>query len=465
MANLENNCKLQWWVAEALDDYTSTRIACTGGLGSGKSHGSAQWFYDRCVINDKSPYSCVLMPTYQKILDTAVPTLRKVFESIGLREDIHYKFWKSPVPMIEFFTSGHQIHFISGNNPDKIVGVEYSHAWISEAGTMKQEALDNTCDRVRCTRAIVNQIIFDGVPMALGRYAEMFDTEQQPGWHQIEYKDYRRKSETPYGDIYYRRFRVETADNPFVNQEYVASVYETYRNRPNYIRAWLHGFFTPLHVGNVYTEYRPEVHNLNEHSRVLEDPSTPIFLSFDFNANPVSWVAVQNHLFSEYDKLVNRWVVVNECKQGINQLTDAVAYFQSQFPVSQFYDTDIFIYGDSTGHHGSHKVRHSDYQVIKNTLAKFGYKKIFIKAIKYNPAETVTVEAVNNLFLKDELYINPWCTELQRSLLFTQWKANSKNIDKPSKEDWTHYGDALKYWAYVYNELKNTRIRGTNEHR
>jgi hypothetical protein len=39
--------------------------------------------------------------------------------------------------------------------------------------------------------------------------------------------------------------------------------------------------------------------------------------------------------------------------------------------------------------------------------------------------------------------------KLQRSLLSTRWKEGVKKLDKPSKDDWTHWSDALKYLAYA----------------
>lgn len=457
---MKKNIKLQWWVKEAIADTTTNRFGCSAGLGSGKSHGSAQWFHKRCLQNHKSAYSAVMMPTFQKIWDAAVPTIKKVYDSLGMVEDVHYKVIKQPFPKIVLLPIKHEIHLVSANNPDRIVAVEYSHAWISEAGILKAEAIDNLCDRVRCPQSTIRQIMMEGVPQGYGRFADIFDSEKHPGWYEIESRDYRRKSETPHGDIYYRRFRVSTNDNPFLPPDYIAGLYETYKTRPNYIRAYVHGHFVPLHVGNVYTDYVPEQHDINPIKATVGDP---IHLTFDFNANPVSWVALQNKHFTEYDKIIPRYVALNECSRGINQLADAVADFQYKFPVSEFGNTEIFIYGDSTGHHNSHKIEHSDYEVIEDLLRKFGYKFTFVRAIKFNPPETVTVEAANSMFRRDELYVCKNCTELKRSLLFTQWKETVKKIDKPSGEDWTHYSDALKYFIYVLLDSKHNHVRGTNE--
>lgn len=451
---------LQWWVAAALSDKITSRFGVSAGLGSGKSHGAAQWFTDRNKKNSESKYSAIVMPTYQKIWDAAIPTLKKVYDSLGMREGLHYSVVKQPFPMVRLHANDHEIHLISANNPERIVAVEYSHAWASEAGILKAEAIDNVFDRVRCPKARLNQIMLEGVPQGFGRFAELFDTSNAPGWVQVEPKDYMRKVSTPKGDILYRRFRVGTADNPFLKPEYLIGLYETYRNRPNYIRAYIHGYFVPLHVGNVYTDYLQEKHTIKD---VLPTMGAPIYLTFDFNANPVSWVALQNKSFQEYDKIVNRYVALAECRKGINQLTDAVLYFSMRFPIAEFANTDIMVYGDMSGHASSHKVSQTDYQVIADTLRRLGYHRVHICALRSNPIETVSVEYLNRMFLRDELYICESLKELQRSLLFTRWKENSKNIDKPSGEDWTHYSDALKYFAFALNHKNNNRTVSTNE--
>lgn len=454
-----NVVKLQWWVKEAIADHITARIGVSAGLGSGKSHGSAQWFHKRCIQNMNSPYSAIVMPTFQKIWDAAVPTLKKVYGALGMKEDYHYRVVKQPFPKI-ILCSGQEVHLLSANNPERIVAVEYSHSWLSEAGILKGEAIDNVCDRTRCSLASVRQILMEGVPQGIGRFAEIFDTDIQSGWHQVEPKDYRRVSETPRGNVFYRRFRVSSYDNPYLPDDYVAGLYETYKSRPNYIRAYIHGYFVPLHVGNVYTDYLPDMHNIRD---VGAARHLPIHLTFDFNANPMSWVALQNKDFQEYDKIVSRYVALVECRKGINQLSDAVSYFAARFPVSDFGDTDIFIYGDMSGHSRSHKVANSDYEIIKRLLHQLGYSRVFVRALRHNPVETVSVEHLNSMFRRDELYICESLKELQRSLLFTRWKDTSKNIDKPSGEDWTHYGDALKYFAYALNYSKHNKVVSRNE--
>lgn len=452
--------KIQWWVAEAIRDHVTARFGVSAGLGSGKSHGAAQWFYDRCLQNSESWYSAIVMPTYQKIFDAAIPTLRKVFNSMGMVDGYHYQVIKQPFPKIVFPSINHEAHLLSANNPDRMVAVEYSHAWVSEAGTLKAEGVDNILDRVRCPEAKVRQTLFEGVPQGVGRFAELFDDQTCPGWHEVEPRDYMRKASTPRGDVFYRRFRVSTLDNPFIPAEYVAGLYETYRNRPNYIKSYIHGHFVPLNVGNVYTDYLPDMHNIKD---VLPQMGNPIYLTFDFNAHPVSWVALQKRTFREYDRTLDRYVAMAECRSGVSQLTDAVMYFASVFPVADFAETEIFIYGDRTGHDSSHKISRSDYQVIKDLLVKLGYRRVFVRALRHNPLESVSVEHLNRMFLRDELYVCESLRELQRSLLFTTWRPNSKNIDKPSGEDWTHWSDALKYWAYALNYSNSNRMVSTNE--
>ena len=454
-----NELKLQWWVDEAIRDTLSDSIGVSAGLGSGKTHGLCQWHYQRCLDNKDAPQSAFVMPTYQKIFDTAIPTYCKVLNSIGLKVREHFEIVKSPFPKITYNGLEHEVHFLSANNPEHIVGVEYSHAGCSESGSLKEEALNNVIARTRHNKATIIQKLFEGAPQGLNRFADMFNAEELPGWRKMAEKDYQKVFETEAGPVVFRRFRVSTYDNPFIPPSYIPNLLQTYAGRENYIRAYIHGFFVPLNVGNVFGNYNPDLHDLKDRD---PDPYLTIYLTFDFNANPMTWVANQEMTFDEYDRRVRKMVAVHE-NESNTQLDEAISYFQHCFPIELFRETPVRIFGDRSGHSGSHKVHESDYQQIDALLRKLGYKDITICALKYNPAQTVSVAALNNWFLKDYLLICERCVKLRRSLLFTRWKENSSEIDKPGKEDWTHPSDAQKYLAYALQENDFRKVRFKNE--
>lgn len=438
----QNEIDIQWWVNEIIND-TETRVfAVTAGLGSGKTHGATQFSYHLTCENKDSPYSAFMMPIYQRIFDTAIPTFKKTFSSLGFEENKQYKIVKSPFPKLIYPETKQEVHFISANRPEMLVGVEYSHAVVSEAGSTKEDAYKLLRTRVRDNKAIRRQILLEGVPMGVDDwYAKNFDYNPEDGWIEYAIRDYVNVSRR------LRRFRLTTHDNQkYLPDDYIEILLDTYRNQPNYIQAWIYGIFVALTEGNVYSNYNPALHDIAD---VEPSAFKEIDLTFDFNAHPMSWLALQELPFFEAGKTYMRDIAVHEISDNIGQLDDSIVDFSQKFPVDEFGRTKINIFGDSTGHHQSHKRGTSDYDFIVNYLNELGYSNVEVHALKYNPKETATVESLNKRFLDDSHYVCKRCYKYKRSLVGTKWQEGTRKIDKPSGETITHMGDAAKYWAFV----------------
>lgn len=133
------------------------------------------WHWDRCRRNYRSNFSLVLMPTYGKLWDSVIPRYRGFLQERGYIRRIHYEIVKTPILLLRYLYSGHEVHFHGADRPDLLVAVEYSHAWIDEPGDMKREVHDYVTERVRCRHAALNQRLYTGVPQGLTPYAEQFD--------------------------------------------------------------------------------------------------------------------------------------------------------------------------------------------------------------------------------------------------------------------------------------------------
>lgn len=445
--------KRQWWVQDAIDDLTSDSFGVSAGLGSGKTHGATDWHHDRVLLNGESPFSAFVMPIYQKIHDAAIPTFKKLYDSLGYTETVHYKVLKAPFPKIYFPSSGQEIHFISASRPDKIVAVEYSHATTSESGDYQREALDLVQTRVRCPKAVALQVMNEGAPQGVegNPFADKYDDKRSTDWKEIESRLYFNAREN------IKRYRLTTYDNPFLPPGYVERLLKVYRDRPAYVQAYVHGHFVPLVEGNCYSGYST-AYDIDDMTAV---PFADIHLTWDFNANPLAWVALQKLNFEEYEYRVQRWIAQHESSGESNQLKTAVLEFALKYDPKIFAKTPIILSGDSTGHHASHKTPLSDYDQIKALLNELGFQVVIVDAIKSNPPEHISVEAVNEWFRKDKLYICKRCVNLRRSLIMTRYKDGQKKIDKPAGENWTHWSDALKYKAVV-EQTEKTSLTSQN---
>lgn len=428
-----------------MQDRETRVFAATAGLGAGKTHGKSQWHHQRVLDNPRSPFSGFYEPIFQKIHDAAIPTYKKVLNAVGYIEGIDYRIIKTPYPKLIYSFNNHEVHFCSAERPDKIVAVEYSHSTIDEAGAIVVEAYRNVRSRTRCTLAEISQVFVGGVPQGITWYAEAFDSDTIPGWNTSEPRDHYIIRRSDDGEVKYRRFTIWTDDNPFISKTYLQELQDTYGHNPNLIRSYRYGQFCPLVEGAAYKNYLPQKHDIDDR---YAEPLRPIVLCFDFNANPLAWVALQATPFDEIGERKYRYVAIDEANLGEGSLEGAVVEFSAKFPVSAFKHTEILLYGDRSGHASSHKISGSDYDFIYGTLRRLGYTNVHICATKQVAPEAASVDSLNRLFLDDLHYVCKRCRQYRKSLMATCWKENTRKLDKPVHDTWTHWSDAVKYFAW-----------------
>jgi hypothetical protein len=224
---------------------------------------------------------------------------------------------------------------------------------------------------------------------------------------------------------------------------------DTYGHNPNLIKSYRYGLFCPLVEGAAYSNYNPQKHDVDD---VEADPFKDLFFTLDFNANPMAWASAQKVWQEDLGpygytrKLKLR--LTHESSGKSADLDDAVAEFASKHPVDRFAGTQIYIYGDRSGHSQSHRTKRTDYEQIAYYLKELGYKNVTVRAAKVNPAETDSVGSVQRMFLEDTLLVCKRLKNVKRSLLATTWKENTRKIDKPANDTWTHWMDAVKYLVH-----------------
>jgi len=430
-----------WWVGAAMQDTETAVFAVTAGLGSGKTHGDCQWHHYLVLQNSQSRFSGFLEPTYQKISDAAIPTYEKVLKSFGYTKGADYKIIKSPYPKLIYMNhpAKHEVHFVSAENPEKLVAVEYSHGTADEAGILPWEAVRNFRSRIRETSATRRQLMLSGAPQGVNDFAAEFDSETLNGWDTSTNRDHFQREKR------YRRFILWTDDNPYLPSDYIQLLEDTYGHNPNLLKSYRFGQFCPLTEGAVYSNYFPQKHDILD-SRA--DAFRELNMLWDFNRVPLAWVVVQKTPFDFFDKRVHKYVAYDEANLGNQQLRDAVIEFAAKFPREVYSHTPINLYGDRTGHAKSHKIAGSDFETIKEILNELGYKNVTIRATVAVAPEAASVDAVQRLLARNLLLICKRCKMLRKSFLATTWKDGVRKIDKPAGETWTHHGDAVKYWAW-----------------
>jgi hypothetical protein len=269
---------------------------------------------------------------------------------------------------------------------------------------------------------------------------------------------------TPKGfDWVYRRFMLEPVDGyevviaePFENRHLLKRIPDFYdRLKRSYDSKFYEqevlGKYLSLHAGMVYHAFRREEHV----DDVAVDPKLPLLWALDFNVNPMSSVVAQ--ISGETVRVLNE-IVLNQAST-----MDACEEFLARFPQ---HDKGIYVYGDASGAHMQTSGT-TDYNIVRDTLRRGGYKNVTYKVPRANPFVRERVGLVNAKLKSaaDEkrLVIDRKCSELIKDLEQVSYKADSSVIDKDKDPKRTHLSDALGY--LIWQECRTRPQAGEQSQR
>lgn len=439
----ELECFLHEWVDHAIDDKNSDFFIPTGGYGSAKSFGSWQWLYNGLAEYPDCKKAFYTEPVYHLINSVAIPTFESFAESIGLEPDRDYRIRRSAPQSIFLFNGDveQEILLRSCQHPPSLVGFTTGRGVMDEAALCKEEAFLRLVARNRLQFRMKPQIMFPTTPEGINWFAEKFDSDSLPNWKPLT-KRMAVLIESIEGELVQsKRIRIETRDNrKFLPSSFIPTLIQTYQHNPNYIKSYLYGYFAPFSTGLAVENYNPKLHDLQEHKK--HDPEDILFLTWDWNAKPLSWIAVsaKENQFKQAE-----YTCHEESNLGYSQIEDSCVEFSVKFPLDTYQNTEIYIDGDPSGFNDSHKSPFDDFHRVKERLLDLGYKKVHIQATAKKMSQIDTLDCLNKVFYEDRCYLNFDLSDLKRSFAMTQMVENQRKIDKPSGENWTHKLDALKY--------------------
>jgi hypothetical protein len=182
----------------------------------------------------------------------------------------------------------------------------------------------------------------------------------------------------------------------------------------------------------------------SKHIRKVEiKKGQPIYLSFDFNVNPITAIAAQ--INSDFIHILQEFRIENS---DIYALCDRI---KSAFPGQQF-----FVTGDASGRSRSAMVKGNVgyYQIIQNSL-QLANHQLVVPTI--NPSHQNSRILCNSILThhKDHL-IDPSCQWLIKDLKYVECKPDgsiNKDRSSASKE-----ADLLDCWRYLLWAFKNDYI-------
>lgn len=165
------------------------------------------------------------------------------------------------------------------------------------------------------------------------------------------------------------------------------------------------------------------------------NPSEPIYLSFDFNVNPMTCVIFQNN------------VAIKEFEQAFSNtedLSNRILHYLN----SKGFNNLIYITGDNTGGSRKTSAAKTDYQIIKDIFQNYlpvdGWKKTR-HVLNIEDRFNTTNSAFRSYSGERKLFINKDCEKLIKYL-----RIITRDDYKNDKLNRTHLIDCLTYYPFNY---------------
>ena len=416
------------WVWDLEQDYQQKQVTwVTGGLGSGKTYGSAIWHLDRCFLNNQSKFSWHIDLTHSKAEEISIPSFTDaLINYYGQEEGRDFQVIQSKPQRIILKRTGQVIRFHTIKKWREMVGPSISHWSATEVGYYpSRDWLSRCMSRLRCPKAVCLQGLGEGTPEGMNWWATLADFAEgyDPATNQ-------------------RRVILWTSDNKHLKPDYEDTIREAYNYDKQRLDSYLYGLFVPFTHGTAYWEF---LQSRNVKLDLIADPHIPLILTWDFNLTPLTWVAMQRQAIEKrFGDRYHRFLCFREASGESRGLLDASAEFIAAFPPAVWGDTEIQIHGDPTGYAGSHKTPSCDYDIICQYLGGY-YRNVRVCASHKAPRVRAQLERVNAALAYDQLVIAPICRNLIKSLTLTALKPGTWDIEKPGGEWWTHPADAVGY--------------------
>ena len=251
---------------------------------------------------------------------------------------------------------------------------------------------------------------------------------------------------TPKGfDWVYRRFLERRVDG------YEVTYAEPYENRhliekvPDYYdrlkRSYDARFFEQEVMGKYLNVSEGQVYQSFDRAANVVDTKVearlPLRWALDFNVDPMCSVIAQ----------VREGVVrvLDEIVMSRATTPEVCGEFLSRYP---HHEGGVLIYGDATGSRRQ-TTGHSDYEMVRQSLAKSGHKQVSYRVPRGNPDVRERVNLVNAMLRsaggEKRLLVDARCRELILDLEQVAYKPGSSVIDKERDARRTHLSDALGY--------------------
>lgn len=396
-----------------------------GAIRGGKTYACLCCLVMLCKIFKGSKWA-VIRKNFPSLQETTIPSIEKI---IGTGPGVRWSRDKSNY-FVEFIKTKSRIYFAGENFPqdqklDWMLGYEVNGFLLEQVEEL-QEITFTMC----MSRA--GTWIIDGMPTPL--ILATFNPTQT--WVKTKVHDVHIEGnlQAPY---FYES--ASPADNPYINEEQ----WKSWENMPaEYYSKLVGGSWEFAKPPNAFAfAFNEKLH----HKDVEFNPNLPLFLSFDFNVEPIVCLFCQHdfdwiHIFKELRLLPSDIFKLSE---------QIITYFPSAF---------FMVTGDATGRARQAISRNNKnyYDVIRSEL-RIGTAQV--KVPRANPSVKNTRVLTNALFAKHKNYFinTKACPHLTLDLNGVEVGEHGE-IDKKADKRQTHLLDALRYynWTFHRSFLENS---------
>ena len=393
------------------------------GFGSGKSYAGTL----KTIIK-KLQYPSVkvayYLPNYPLIRDIAFDKFPQLCEQLGL----YYQLNKSDKELtIQGFGT---IIFRNMSEPEMLVGYEVGYSLVDEADILPKQKMDKAFRQILArNRAALpdgtpNQVDLVGTPEGF-RFAYDLLVANKPD--------------------NYRLIKASTYDNPYLPDEYIESLKDTYDEK--LLQQYLLGEFVNVNGSAVYHQFDRDDHVIPDRDI---DTSRPLIITFDFNIDPYNAI----FLLQEIDGKV--YVIDNAIIKG-KWLGDSLDYLKQKFsylPDQYLYSATI--YGDASGKNRASSAPQTNYDIIRNA----GWSKFKIKTA--NPRVQDRINVFNSMLRNGQGSVSMAICSRNVELIndLEQMSYNDKGEVDKSNQDLSHASDSVGYYLeHEHRLIKQKELR------
>ncbi len=235
---------------------------------------------------------------------------------------------------------------------------------------------------------------------------------------------------------------------PEQQEAYISLTGSTYENRHNLAKGYIEGLnisLTPeLFKIEVLGEYSPitegkifRYFSRKDHCLPLDlDPVHPIYLSLDFNHDPMTAIAGQ--WIDEELLIIKEWFLRNSDSFQMGETL--ASWLRENFSDGH----KVYLQGDATGNSKTANSKNTNWQIINEKLEEFKPQQIYKKA---NPGVLDTINSINCGFYQNKIGIGSGCKELIKDLESLQYNDKGE-IDKKQDLMRSHLADTLRYLVW-----------------